>query len=567
MSISELTEPNAVLKAIQEFDEIGRERFLERYDFGPSKKFYLVHQGKYYDSKAILGAAYGYQFPTRGPLPFDEFKGGDQAIHLLSDGLGFKVVELSKKSGGIPELAHLLNELAPGYDIGALQALREKRLKHKAVTRRLFTGQTIKDTYAFHSGGRQELQFNIGSENDGKSVRYGVAFSLELSFALKDISGLLPKIERFNTFLSKHGNEFSDLKMWVWHKDGTRTPDYAPKEIDAETAISGNFIFLGTQTGAETVDPDKVLTLFDRLLPLYRYTEGDEGASGDGKFPAVGTVLTNEGISAAFGVGMMGGMRRNLQRNLLILISDPFKSIYRDHWEGNILHYTGMGPVGEQSLTYAQNRTLSESPANGISICLLEALSPQKYTFAGQAQLSGAPYQEQQIDTKGSNRKVWMFPLRLLEEGRVPKPTIQETKALEDAQAKIAKQMSLEDLKKQAQSGKKKPGRRTAQGSVYERNAAVAELAKRLAEGICDLCRIAAPFQNKRNEAYLECHHVVWLANDGADDMTNTVALCPNCHRKMHVLNLKSDQEALLARCQQRNEEHALGAVALLNGN
>jgi len=28
--------------------------------------------------------------------------------------------------------------------------------------------------------------------------------------------------------------------------------------------------------------------------------------------------------------------------------------------------------------------------------------------------------------------------------------------------------------------------------------------------------------------------------------MNNAVALCPNCHRKMHSLNLKSDQKKLL---------------------
>jgi 5-methylcytosine-specific restriction protein A len=558
MSISELTEPAAVLKAIQEFDKIGREKFLEKYDFGPSKKFYLVHQGKHYDSKAILGAAYGYQFPKRGPLPFDQFKGGDQTIHLLSRVLGFEVIEALKEGGDISELAHQLNELAPNFGIGALQVLREQRLGHKPLTRRLFTGQTIKETYAFHSGGRQELQFNIGSENNGKTIRYGVAFSLELSFALKDISTLLPKIERFNAYLRGHEKEFDDLRMWVWHKDDTRTPDYTPKEIDTETAVAGNFIFLGTHTDAGIVDPNRILALFDRLLPLYRYTEGDDQASDSGNIPEVGAVLTNEEISATFGVGMMGGMRRSLERKLLVLISDPFKSIYRDRWEGNILHYTGMGPDGEQSLTYAQNKTLSESQTNGVSVYLLEALSPQRYTFAGRVQLSAPAYQEQQIDTKGTERKVWMFPLRLLDEGRIPEPTLQEATVIENAQAKLAKQMSLEDLKKQAKSGKKQPGRRTAQGSVYERNAAVAELAKRLSAGVCDLCRSGAPFHNKNHEAYLECHHVVWLAKGGADDMTNTVALCPNCHRKMHILNLLQDQKTLLNYVRQRNKKHNL---------
>lgn len=33
----------------------------------------------------------------------------------------------------------------------------------------------------------------------------------------------------------------------------------------------------------------------------------------------------------------------------------------------------------------------------------------------------------------------------------------------------------------------------------------------------------------------METHHVVWLSQ-GADSVDNTVALCPNCHRKMHIV-------------------------------
>ena len=86
---------------------------------------------------------------------------------------------------------------------------------------------------------------------------------------------------------------------------------------------------------------------------------------------------------------------------------------------------------------------------------------------------------------------------------------------------------------------------RTAQVLVYVRDAAVAEYAKRLANGLCDLCEQRAPFQNKSNEAYLECHHIIWLAHGGEDTIANTVALCPNCHRKMHILNTKEDKETL----------------------
>ena len=66
-------------------------------------------------------------------------------------------------------------------------------------------------------------------------------------------------------------------------------------------------------------------------------------------------------------------------------------------------------------------------------------------------------------------------------------------------------------------------------------------MAKRRAAGKCELCRMSAPFTNASNEPYLESHHIVWLAHGGPDSIENTVALCPNCHRKMHVVNDAKD--------------------------
>ena len=49
----------------------------------------------------------------------------------------------------------------------------------------------------------------------------------------------------------------------------------------------------------------------------------------------------------------------------------------------------------------------------------------------------------------------------------------------------------------------------------------------------------------KNGEPYLETHHIVWLSEGGEDSIENTVALCPNCHRKMHVVNLQEDIDKL----------------------
>lgn len=58
----DLTDRSAILKAIAEFDQLGRSVFLQKYGYGRAVMFMLIHNGNQYDSKAIVGAAYQYQF-------------------------------------------------------------------------------------------------------------------------------------------------------------------------------------------------------------------------------------------------------------------------------------------------------------------------------------------------------------------------------------------------------------------------------------------------------------------------------------------------------------------------
>lgn len=73
MTPSDLTDRKAVQRAIQEFDELGRERFLKNYGFGKARKYFLLHRGVHYDSKAIVGVAYGKQYPERKPVGPNDF--------------------------------------------------------------------------------------------------------------------------------------------------------------------------------------------------------------------------------------------------------------------------------------------------------------------------------------------------------------------------------------------------------------------------------------------------------------------------------------------------------------
>ena len=78
--------------------------------------------------------------------------------------------------------------------------------------------------------------------------------------------------------------------------------------------------------------------------------------------------------------------------------------------------------------------------------------------------------------------------------------------------------------------------------TIYHRDPYLKEAVKRIAEGKCQLCGKDAPFIDTYGQPYLEEHHVKRLADGGSDTIDNVVAICPNCHRKIHVLNDKKDE-------------------------
>ncbi|WP_323919537.1 HNH endonuclease signature motif containing protein [Bradyrhizobium diazoefficiens] len=101
MALSDLT-VDAIRQAITEFDNIGRDAFLQRYGYGKSRGYFLRHNGSNYDSKAIVGAAHGY-VAGRQALAANEFSGGDKTVAKRLRDLGFEVLEPSDTpSVGIP---------------------------------------------------------------------------------------------------------------------------------------------------------------------------------------------------------------------------------------------------------------------------------------------------------------------------------------------------------------------------------------------------------------------------------------------------------------------------------
>jgi 5-methylcytosine-specific restriction protein A len=121
-------------------------------------------------------------------------------------------------------------------------------------------------------------------------------------------------------------------------------------------------------------------------------------------------------------------------------------------------------------------------------------------------------------------------------------PTADE-ETLERRAAAIQKQKIKEPPK-----GIKKPKRAASSRTVYVRDPEVRAWVRNEAEGHCEACGEPAPFQ-KLDLPYLEVHHVKPLAEKGSDQITNAVAVCPNCHRRCHH---SSDSERFTASLYKR---------------
>ncbi len=67
----------------------------------------------------------------------------------------------------------------------------------------------------------------------------------------------------------------------------------------------------------------------------------------------------------------------------------------------------------------------------------------------------------------------------------------------------------------------------------YLRDPKVREAVLQRANGTCEYCGQLG-FTKPDGTRYLESHHVIALANDGEDRLTNVIALCPNDHREAH---------------------------------
>jgi hypothetical protein len=80
-----------VLRAIEDYDRLGPERFFSKHGFAPTTAYELAWEGRRYPPKAILGTA--YEFATGQRLGSSDFEGGKTGAVKVLGHLGFVLKE------------------------------------------------------------------------------------------------------------------------------------------------------------------------------------------------------------------------------------------------------------------------------------------------------------------------------------------------------------------------------------------------------------------------------------------------------------------------------------------
>ncbi len=227
-------------------------------------------------------------------------------------------------------------------------------------------------------------------------------------------------------------------------------------------------------------------------------------------------------IHARFQGQQQGGIITPRNHAVVIVITgeEGLQHGYGDRLrDDGAFEYFGEGQVGDMQMLRG-NASVANHSVHGKSLLLF------RKSQAGLQFLDEMVYDthhfEPARDREGNIRRAVVFELWPIETVRaeIPEPVA------------IA---SLEGLRRRAlEASQEVPGRAPRLTSVFERSAAVRDYVVARAQGVCEGCNSPAPFLRPNGVPYLEPHHIQRLTDGGPDHPKLVIALCPNCHRRVH---------------------------------
>jgi 5-methylcytosine-specific restriction protein A len=199
---------------------------------------------------------------------------------------------------------------------------------------------------------------------------------------------------------------------------------------------------------------------------------------------------------------------------------------YKDEWLPND-HFllTGVGRDGDQAWN-GLNKSLATHEEDDRRVFLFEKVpntDPTVVTYVGEFEYVN--HREDTLpDRTGELRRAYRFELRPVSGGTIV-ATSDMAEATLDELYDLAKRASPEGARKSTD---------TTRAESYTRSNVVKRFALREADGLCQGCEKSAPFRDEDGDPYLEVHHLHRVSDRGPDDPDNVIALCPNCHARVH---------------------------------
>lgn len=232
-------------------------------------------------------------------------------------------------------------------------------------------------------------------------------------------------------------------------------------------------------------------------------------------------------IHTRFGGQQQGGIITPTRYPLVIIITgeEGLAHGYADRTRADgVFDYFGEGQVGHMQLQRG-NLAIAAHAAEGKSLLLFRKTA-DGLRFAGEM-VYEKHHLETAPDREGNQREAIVFelrPLNAIVEIIENEPDAPQTKSIDELR-ELALAATIASPTATA----------TVARNVYQRSRDVRNYVLARAVGHCEGCQTAAPFIRKDGTPYLEPHHIRRVSDGGPDDPAFVIALCPNCHRRVHA--------------------------------
>jgi putative restriction endonuclease len=505
--LSEITSAS-IQNALQEFDELGREAFLQKYGFGKARSFFIICGEAQYDSKAIVGAARQYVASDGLPLGPADFSGGDRRVASLLRRLGFTVKD---RSGIVKKRASawLLQANPRAFDI--VRALRDFEGKPIDWTARQYADDIdVDDRVYFWVAGqdrgivgrgmiverpvvrsqKERESFYNGPEGrfDEPELRGSVRVDQALEETVPaDTVRSLPAMEHHFIFKRAIGTVFpldDDQDLALQHLLASTSDDGEAQASPPPDGASGALL--------NSENPDGTATE-DSFGDVPDIKAGDEFATR--------LDLARSGVHRATQAGITGTASAGAES---IVLSGGYVD---DIDDGDRIVYTGHGgrdqntkrQIADQYLTRG-NRALARSEMESLPVRVTRSVpgNGPPYRYDG---LYLVVRHWHEIGRDGF--RIYRFELAAVEPLVVPDAAYPE--------------------------GEKSPGRSIGISSRIVRDSKIARAVKDLYKHTCQMCGTCL---ETATGPYAEAAHIRPLGRpaNGPDVMGNVLCLCPNHH-------------------------------------